>query len=96
MTNKVLIVGGGPAGLAAARTLLDEHMEVVLVEKEESLGGMARAGNQSYQGSFFAMPSQFVGHPGSQFFVWLQYGLQPFGNGPFIIVQGGNPIVQNA
>ena len=42
MTNKVLIVGGGPAGLAAARTLLDEHMEVVLVEKEESIGGMAR------------------------------------------------------
>ncbi len=42
MTNKVLIIGGGPAGLAAARTLLDEQVEVVLVEKEESLGGMAR------------------------------------------------------
>lgn len=42
MTNKVLVIGGGAAGLAAAKTLVDMHKEVVLVEKEESLGGLVR------------------------------------------------------
>ncbi len=40
--NQVLIVGGGPAGLTAAKTLVDRGTEVVLVERKESLGGMAR------------------------------------------------------
>ena len=42
MTNKVLVIGGGPAGLTAAKTLADRKKEVVLVEREETLGGMAR------------------------------------------------------
>lgn len=40
--NQVLIVGGGPAGLTAAKSLVDRGTEVVLVERKESLGGMAR------------------------------------------------------
>ncbi|HEX9908260.1 MAG TPA: 4Fe-4S dicluster domain-containing protein [Thermoplasmata archaeon] len=40
--NNVLVVGGGPAGLAAAKSLTDRGSEVILVEKTESLGGMAR------------------------------------------------------
>ncbi len=40
--NRVLVVGGGPAGLTAAKSLVDRGAEVVLVEKKESLGGMAR------------------------------------------------------
>ncbi len=40
--NKVLVVGGGSAGLTAAKSLVDRGAEVVLVEKKESLGGMAR------------------------------------------------------
>jgi heterodisulfide reductase subunit A len=42
LTDKVLVIGGGPAGLTAAKTLVDSRMEVVLVEREETLGGMAR------------------------------------------------------
>ncbi|UCE81192.1 MAG: CoB--CoM heterodisulfide reductase iron-sulfur subunit A family protein [Methanobacteriota archaeon] len=42
MTTKVLVIGGGPAGLTAAETLVSRKQEVVLVEKEDSLGGMAR------------------------------------------------------
>ncbi len=40
--NKVLVVGGGPAGLTAAKSLVDRGADVVLVERRESLGGMAR------------------------------------------------------
>lgn len=40
--TRVLVIGGGPAGLTAAKSLLDKGAEVVLVEKSDSLGGMAR------------------------------------------------------
>jgi len=40
--KEVLVIGGGPAGLTAAKTLTDSGVDVVLVEKKESLGGMAR------------------------------------------------------
>ncbi len=39
MSSAVLVVGGGPAGLAAARSLADVGKQVVLIEKEASLGG---------------------------------------------------------
>lgn len=42
MTNGVLVIGGGPAGLTAAKALADRGANVVLVERSESLGGMAR------------------------------------------------------
>lgn len=42
MTNEVLIIGGGPAGLTAAKALADRGANIVLVEGSESLGGMAR------------------------------------------------------
>lgn len=42
LMTRVLVIGGGPAGLTAAKSLLEKGTEVVLVEKSESLGGMAR------------------------------------------------------
>ncbi|HEY7741578.1 MAG TPA: FAD-dependent oxidoreductase [Burkholderiales bacterium] len=39
MTNPVLVVGGGPAGLAAAHALATVGQRAVLVEKESRLGG---------------------------------------------------------
>jgi len=39
MNNPVLIVGGGPAGLAAAHSLATVGKPSILVEKEEKLGG---------------------------------------------------------
>ena len=39
MSKPVLIVGGGPAGLAAAHSLATVGQETVLVEKEDQLGG---------------------------------------------------------
>jgi 2,4-dienoyl-CoA reductase-like NADH-dependent reductase (Old Yellow Enzyme family)/thioredoxin reductase len=38
--KKVVVVGGGPAGLEAARTLAERGHEVVLFEKAPQLGGM--------------------------------------------------------
>jgi heterodisulfide reductase subunit A len=40
--KEVLVIGGGPAGLTAAKSLADMGSGVVLVERKESLGGMAR------------------------------------------------------
>ena len=39
MNKPVLIVGGGPAGLSAAQSLASAGKKVVLVEKEDRLGG---------------------------------------------------------
>jgi len=39
MSNPILIVGGGPAGLAAAQALANIGQKAVIVEKEDRLGG---------------------------------------------------------
>jgi heterodisulfide reductase subunit A len=39
MTKPILIVGGGPAGLAAAHSLATFGQACILVEKEDRLGG---------------------------------------------------------
>ena len=39
MAKPILVVGGGPAGLAAAHSLASLGQKVVLVEKEDRLGG---------------------------------------------------------
>jgi heterodisulfide reductase subunit A len=38
-SNKVLIIGGGPAGLEAARSVAELGGEAILIEKRERLGG---------------------------------------------------------
>ena len=40
--SKIVIIGGGLAGLAAAYRLSDEH-QVTVVEKDDALGGMAQS-----------------------------------------------------
>lgn len=37
--KKVMVIGGGPAGMTAARTLVERGHEVILYEKEHRLGG---------------------------------------------------------
>lgn len=37
--DTILIIGGGPAGLEAARLIGDLGRKVILVEKREQLGG---------------------------------------------------------
>ncbi|MEQ9256903.1 MAG: FAD-dependent oxidoreductase [Alphaproteobacteria bacterium] len=49
--KRVLVVGGGPAGMEAARTAAERGHQVTLVEKSDRLGGQFRlAGHQPYRG----------------------------------------------
>jgi heterodisulfide reductase subunit A-like polyferredoxin len=41
VNRRALVVGGGVAGMTAALNLADQDYEVVLVEKEDTLGGMS-------------------------------------------------------
>ena len=41
---KVVVVGGGPAGFAAALAAAREGVDVLLIEKNSCVGGMATAG----------------------------------------------------
>ncbi len=45
--NDVIILGGGPSGLATAETLSDNGLRVLLIEKEKQLGGLARSFRQN-------------------------------------------------
>ena len=47
---KALVIGGGVAGMTAARGLADQGFEVVLVEKEKNLGGVAASLFHTIQG----------------------------------------------
>ncbi|GGM74928.1 protoporphyrinogen oxidase [Dactylosporangium sucinum] len=44
MTKRVVVVGGGIAGLAAAQRLLERGLDVVLVDRGERTGGKLRTG----------------------------------------------------
>ena len=42
MINKVIVVGGGPAGMIACGTLAEKIPEVILIEKNKFLGKKLR------------------------------------------------------
>ena len=50
VTPQALLVGGGVAGLTAARNLADQGFTVHLLEKTEQLGGLARRLSQTIEG----------------------------------------------
>ena len=50
LIRKILVIGGGIAGLSAAEALAGMGLEVLLVEKESQFGGLMRALNQLEDG----------------------------------------------
>ena len=50
MTQKVLVVGGGVAGMEAALGVADQGLQVYLVERGELLGGVAHKLRSTWQG----------------------------------------------
>ncbi len=68
VTKSALVVGGGIAGMAAARAIADEGFEVCLVEREAELGGSARqiyksVGGENVQAELEEMKKQVNWHP---------------------------------
>ncbi|MCG8563449.1 MAG: FAD-dependent oxidoreductase, partial [Desulfobacterales bacterium] len=48
--DKALVVGGGIAGMTAAKGLADQGFQVTLVEKEDALGGMGKRLHHTLEG----------------------------------------------
>jgi len=46
LNHRTMVIGGGVAGLSAAESMAGMGLEVVLVEREEALGGLARRLNR--------------------------------------------------
>jgi heterodisulfide reductase subunit A-like polyferredoxin len=56
---RALVIGGGPAGMNAALAIADQGYEVVLLEKEAQLGGMAARLHRTIEG--WDIPSYLQG-----------------------------------
>jgi heterodisulfide reductase subunit A-like polyferredoxin len=50
VVDKALVIGGGVAGMNAAKGLADQGYEVVLLEKENALGGLAKRLHHTIEG----------------------------------------------
>ncbi|QHJ06917.1 flavin-containing monooxygenase [Hymenobacter busanensis] len=55
-TNHVAIIGGGPAGIAAAKSLLEDGLTPVLIEQSNSIGGQWNQG-AAHSGIWPNMPA---------------------------------------
>ncbi|KUG07244.1 flavin-containing monooxygenase [Solirubrum puertoriconensis] len=55
-TNKVAIIGGGPAGIVAAKSLLEDGLTPVLIEQSSSIGGQWNQG-AAHSGQWPGMPA---------------------------------------
>ena len=42
MTNDIVVIGGGPSGLAAAHEAVGRGARVIVVERLDQVGGLAR------------------------------------------------------
>jgi len=51
VNSRALVIGGGIAGINASLTLAKQGFEVVLIEKEDGLGGFARQLNHTIEGA---------------------------------------------
>lgn len=51
VTQRALVVGGGVAGMVAAKSLADQGFPVYLVEKSDQLGGYARNLHKTWRGN---------------------------------------------
>ena len=68
VTKRALVVGGGVAGMNAALGIADQGYEVVLVEKENQLGGLGNRLTKTIEGvdvraMVFELRSQVENHP---------------------------------
>jgi heterodisulfide reductase subunit A len=48
--QKALVIGGGVAGMTAAKNMADQGYVTILIEKSESLGGQARLVHETWRG----------------------------------------------
>ncbi|MEM6783194.1 MAG: NAD(P)/FAD-dependent oxidoreductase [Bacteroidota bacterium] len=88
-TSEVVIVGGGLAGLTAARTLAEHRIEFVLLEASDGLGGRVRT--DAVDGFLLDRGFQVLLTAYPEAKRWLDYeglDLQPFDNGALVHYRG--------
>ncbi len=76
VTSECVIVGGGPAGLSAAKELLEAGARVTIIDRNERLGGQLI--KQTHM--FFGSEKQYASHRGIDILEYLVNDLAPYGD----------------
>ena len=69
-TYDVVVIGAGPAGIAAARQVLAYGRSVLVLEAQHRLGGRAYTDNNTFSEVGFDLGAQFFGHCLAGNFLW--------------------------
>jgi len=76
VTRECVVVGGGPAGLTAAKELLEAGAQVTIVDRNERLGGQLT--KQTHM--FFGSEKQYASHRGIDILEYLVQDLGTYGD----------------
>lgn len=77
ITNDVIIVGGGPAGLTAAKELASKKLKVLIIERNNYLGGGFWSGG-------YLMNKTTVRSPGEKVLAEIGVPLEKFSDGLYV------------
>lgn len=89
--KRVVVVGGGPAGLEAARIAATRGHRVTLMEKEQELGGQVRIAAKAPKRGDYEGIIRFLGHQVEKLGVHIRLGVEA--TAEMILAEGADAVV---